>query len=157
MTTSRPQTILLVDDSSSVVALYASALEREGFRVLKAYGSEQAVRLAQDPAQVIDVLATDIVLPAQLQLAKDNRQRPSMHGLALMRRVLKLRPSVRVILFSGQTDETLKGIGHIPSGIPFLRKPFSAEVLIRTVRQQLETTKASTVPLRSTVTLRTKP
>jgi hypothetical protein len=51
--------------------------------------------------------------------------------------MLKVYPPLKVVLFSGQSDDMVNGIGGIPSGTLFLRKPFSADTLVWSIRQVL--------------------
>jgi two-component system cell cycle sensor histidine kinase/response regulator CckA len=129
--------VLLVDDEPAVLALLTSGLAHAGFRVVTARTGADAFQRASKLGR-IDVLATDVVLPDRLRLAKDHLQQPVMHGIALMRRLIALQPSLKVILFSGQPTELINNLGGIPQGTTFLRKPFSIETLVRSVRQALE-------------------
>ena len=128
--------VLLVDDEPAVLALCGAGLEQEGFRVLKARTAAEALDRAKQLGR-IDVLATDVVLPEQLQMAKNHWQRPTMHGVELMRRMIVLQPGLKVVLFSGQSEEIIKTVGGIPAGTMFLRKPFSADTLARSIRRAL--------------------
>jgi CheY-like chemotaxis protein len=128
--------VLLVDDDPAVLALLSSGLEQQGFRVVKAQSTSDALQRAKDFTR-IDVLATDVVLPGALKLAKHHLQRPPKHGIELMRQMLAVRPGLRIVLFSGQPDETLNTFGGIPPGTVFLRKPLTAEALARSIRAVL--------------------
>jgi CheY-like chemotaxis protein len=128
--------ILLVDDEPAILALCGAGLEREGFRVLKARTAAEALDRAKQLGR-IDVLATDVVLPNQLRIAQSHWQRPTMHGVELMRRMLALQPDLKVILFSGQSEEMIKSVGGLPPGALFLRKPFSADTLARSIRRAI--------------------
>jgi CheY-like chemotaxis protein len=136
--TATPLTILLVDDSPSVLAVYGHALEQVGFQVLKASRSDEALELAKQHAGRIDLLATDLVLTDQLRLAKNRSQRPSLHGLILMRKLVGQHPHMKVLVFSGQADDLVQSLGGVPKDIPYLRKPASPEALVRKIRQLLE-------------------
>jgi two-component system cell cycle sensor histidine kinase/response regulator CckA len=136
MATSIEKVILLVDDEPAVLALCSVGLEQEGFRVLKARNAAEALERAKQLGR-IDLLATDVVLPDQLRLAKNSWQRPSMHGVELMRRMVALQPGLKVILFSGQSEDMIKSLGGIPPGTLFLKKPFSADTLARSIRRAL--------------------
>jgi CheY-like chemotaxis protein len=136
MSTRIDTVVLLVDDEPAVLALCGAGLEQEGFRVLKARTAAEALDRAKQLGR-IDVLATDVVLPHQLRVAKHQWQRPTMHGVELMRRMVALQPDLKVILFSGQSEDMIKTAGGIPAGTLFLRKPFSAETLARSIRRAL--------------------
>jgi CheY-like chemotaxis protein len=129
--------ILLVDDEPTVLALLSSGLQQAGYRVVTARSAQDALKHAKQLGR-IDVLASDVVLPEHLRLAKHHMQRPIMHGIALMRKVLSLQPGLRVVLFSGQSEEMLQSLGGIPEGTAFLRKPFSSETLVRCINRVLD-------------------
>jgi CheY-like chemotaxis protein len=136
-TSDPPKTILLVDDDPAILALFSVRLEQAGFRVLKAHTATEALSRAEQEGR-IDVLATDLVLTDQLRLAKHHGARPTHHGIGLMRQLLSRQPTIKVVLFSGQSDETLKTLGPIPSGIAFLRKPFGPEALVHSIEKVLK-------------------
>jgi two-component system cell cycle sensor histidine kinase/response regulator CckA len=129
--------ILLVDDESTVLAVLSRGLQQAGFRVVTARSAHEALKRAKQLGR-IDLLASDVVLPEKLSLARDHRQRPVSHGIALMRKLLSLDPGLRVVLFSGQSEEMIQSLGGIPEGTAFLRKPFSSETLVRCINKVLD-------------------
>ena len=133
------QTILLVDDDSSIRALFSTTLEHYGFAVLKAKDGHEALTICKTHRDPIDLLLADLMLPCGIRFADSKQSRPAVHGIDLMRQVIQLRPAIRVLLFSGQSDKFIKSLGNIPEGTAFLRKPFSLDTLVRSVRQALET------------------
>ncbi len=64
-------------------------------------------------------------------------RQPSMHGVELMRCVIASRPDIRVILMSGHSDQELKAMQVFREGKPFLRKPITLDILLRTVQEVL--------------------
>ena len=66
--------ILVVDDDPEIVGAIAITLEREGYRVLRAYDGMEALDLALDPAVrliLIDVMTvsyTHLTLPTILRV-----------------------------------------------------------------------------------------
>jgi CheY-like chemotaxis protein len=138
------QTILLVDDDSSIRAVFSSALEHHGFRVLKAKHGAEALAMCQVHRNEIHLLLTDIMLPGGIRLANAKPTGPQVHGIDLMQKASRLCPGIRVLLFSGQPDSVINSLGVIPRGTAFLRKPFSLDTLVRTVRQALENPKPNT-------------
>jgi two-component system cell cycle sensor histidine kinase/response regulator CckA len=133
------QTILLVDDDSSIRALFSTTLEHYGFVVLKAKDGHEALTICKTHEAPIDLLLADLMLPCGIRFADSKRSKPSLHGIDLMRHVSQLRPDIHVLLFSGQSDKFIKSLGNIPEGTAFLRKPFSLDTLVRAVRLALET------------------
>lgn len=129
--------ILLVDDEPIVLSLLTTGLQQAGYQVVSAQSAEEALNRAKRLGR-IDVLASDVVLPGHMRIAKDHFQKPVMHGIALMRKLVSLQPGLRVILFSGQPEELILSLGGIPEGTVFLRKPFSSDALVRRIQQVLE-------------------
>lgn len=119
------ETILLVDDEPQVVTLVREMLVREGYKVLGAFDGDEALQIARDHQNHIDLLLTDIVMP-------------QLNGRELAVRLKKMRPDIKVLYMSGFMKEAiLKYYGISITGIPFLQKPFTRETLARKVREVL--------------------
>ena len=134
---SRPQTVLIVDDDPSILALCRKKLEEQGFKVLQASESPEALETCTRHDGPIHLLLADLLLPPKkLQLSAGPSKFPRLHGVELMRRVVTIRPDIRVLLMSAHSDEVLKGYGLKRKGQwPFLRKPFNPDTLVRVVRE----------------------
>jgi len=86
LTMAKSTTILFVDDDDEVRAPLAAQVRADGFRVLEARNTPEALRiLAQEH---IDVLFTDVVMPEP-------------DGIELAERARHLRPHIRVIFATG--------------------------------------------------------
>jgi CheY-like chemotaxis protein len=129
--------ILLVDDEPVILSLLTTGLQQAGYQVVSARSAEEALNCAKRLGR-IDVLASDVILPEQMRIAKDHLQQPFMHGIALMRKLVSLQPGLRVVLFSGQPKELIQSVGGIPEGTAFLRKPFSSDALVRSISTLLD-------------------
>lgn len=114
-----PRVVLLVDDEEGVRESTARLLTHHGYQVLTAHDGLDALRLAQQHRDQIDVLLTDLVMP-------------KMHGGELARRVADLIPGVRVIFMSGYA-EPLLDTAPTDSAVPLLKKPFTTADLLRIV------------------------
>jgi two-component system, cell cycle sensor histidine kinase and response regulator CckA len=119
-------TILLVEDEDAVRLFGARALRNKGYKVIEARSGEQAVEVLRgDEASgegAIDVLVTDVVMPG-------------MDGVTLARLVRMERPSIRVILISGYSEDVARNGIDPGEGILFLPKPFSLKQLAGAVKQ----------------------
>ncbi|HTW05388.1 MAG TPA: response regulator [Streptosporangiaceae bacterium] len=60
------ETVLLVEDEQSLSELAVRILTRNGYRVYAAATPQDAHRYASDPAQLVDLLLTDVVMPDML-------------------------------------------------------------------------------------------
>ncbi len=120
------ETVLVVEDESSLRILIERVLEGAGYQVVT-FGSADAAADALDSARVIpDLLLTDIVLPGSLQ------------GKDLADRALAQMPELRVLYISGYTRNAIVHAGRLDEGVNFLEKPFTPEALARAVRQVLD-------------------
>ena len=125
----RPQreTVLLVDDEPHVVTMVKKMLSREGYTVLGVTDPEEAIQIAKAHEGVIDLLLTDMAMP-------------QLNGRELADRLKGVRRGLRVLYMSGFMKETLLKYYNISTtGIPFLQKPFTQQMLSRKMREVLET------------------
>jgi PAS domain S-box-containing protein len=121
------ETVLLVEDESSVRDLANRLLKQQGYRVLEAANGEEALRLAQETVgERIHLLLTDVVLP-------------QMSGKELADQLKTFRPDLKVLYTSGYTDFAVVHHGVLNSGTHFLQKPFSLKTLSQKVREALDT------------------
>ena len=123
------ETILLVEDESSLRDMTARMLEASGYRVVTARTAEDALELLQDYPDVALVI-TDVVMPG-------------MSGADLAVRLSDLKPGMRVLFVSGYTDDKLTRVLSM-RGAHFLPKPYTVTLLTRKVRQMLDEPDAST-------------
>ena len=119
------ETILLVEDEASVLALTAASLRDLGYTVREARHASEAVSQLKNGVQV-DLLLTDIVMP-------------DVNGRKLADEAMTLRPALRVLFMTGFTRNAVVHNGVLDPGVHFLAKPFTIEELSRKVREALET------------------
>ena len=118
------ETVLLVEDESSVRDLVHEVLKKQGYRVLVACDGEQAIALADGFRDPIHLMVTDIVMP-------------KMGGYEAAERLGASRPGMRVLYMSGHIDDAVMRVGMMTSEIPFLQKPFTVSALSAKVREVL--------------------
>jgi PAS domain S-box-containing protein len=109
--------VLLAEDEEIVRDLAVSVLEGAGFDVRTAANGKEAAALYEREADSIDVVITDLVMP-------------EMGGLALAERIAARNPATPIVYMSGYTDEEPRAHGSA-----FLQKPFSAESLVKAVKE----------------------
>lgn len=119
------ETILLVEDEDMVRSLTRTILLKHGYHVLEAAYGDEALKVSQEYEGVIDLLATDVIMP-------------HMSGREVAERLLQLRPTLKVLYMSGYTEDTIVHHGVTESGTAFLAKPFTPKVLARKVREILD-------------------
>jgi len=119
------ETILLVEDENSVRRLAHSILRANGYTVLEARQSKEALLLSGQHEGPIHLMVTDIVMPG-------------MSGRDLAERLKPSRPNMQVLFMSGYTDKAIVHHGELDPGTAFLQKPFTPEALARKVREVLD-------------------
>jgi two-component system cell cycle sensor histidine kinase/response regulator CckA len=119
------ETILLVEDDEAVRRLARLSLERSGYHLLEAENPKAALRLANQFGGQIDLLLSDVMMPES-------------EGPPLFQRLVKVRPSLRVLYMSGYADEAVVRHGIVVEGTPFLQKPFTPVALSAKVRDVLD-------------------
>lgn len=108
----RVPVILVVEDEETVLGFLRDVLEVEGYRVLTARNSVEALHTGAAFRGTIDVLVTDV------------RMRVFQNGLELARCFGVLRPETAVLLISGSCLP--RENGREDSDWAFLPKPFNA-------------------------------
>jgi CheY-like chemotaxis protein len=119
------ETVLLVEDEASVRELVRKILEKYGYRVLPASDGAEALDIEGRYTGSLDLLLTDIVMPG-------------LNGPDLAQRLVRRRPSMKVIYMSGFAHHLAAGLGSISRRTSFIQKPFSAETLASALRECLE-------------------
>ncbi|MDY7084805.1 MAG: response regulator [Actinomycetota bacterium] len=120
---SRP-TVLVVDDEEDLRDIMRRMLERRGFATLIAGDSQQAIAACREFPGDIDILVTDLGLPG-------------VSGGELSRSATKLRPEMSVVYISGLPKDIAVADGLIGEDALLVKKPFSSEVLVQTLRSVL--------------------
>jgi PAS domain S-box-containing protein len=108
-------TILLVEDEVELRGANAEYLTSLGYSVLCAGSGPEALMLAHEAGQ-IDLVISDVVMP-------------KMNGREFADRLLKLRPSAKLLFVSGYAADVVLQTGISSQGVPFLQKPYSLKQL----------------------------
>jgi len=116
------ETVLVVDDESTVRMLVAEVLDELGYTAIEAADGAAGLRVLQSGARV-DLLVTDVGLPGGLngrQLADAGRA---------------LRPDLRVLFITGYAEQMVFCNGRADPGMQVLTKPFTLESLAGHIRK----------------------
>lgn len=97
----------------------------------------------------IDLLLADVGLTPQELWPGAGVDDSIPHGAALAERAIRIRPKMKVVLFTGYSDERLKRLGAATGGFMLLRKPCGLSTLINTFRRMLEEKPAGRDGIRS--------
>ncbi len=130
------KTILVVDDDPSMRLICVKTLRAEGFTVLEAEGSSEALQVLVTYQEPIDLLLTDLMLPPPgFQLTSTQNPYPRVHGHDVIQRALAIKKTLRVILMSSLSYHERKAYQTITDQVPFLQKPFSVEIMMQLVHE----------------------
>jgi len=121
------ETVLLVEDEESLRKLDERILQSGGYKVLSCAEGVGAIKTLEEHSGPVDLLVTDVVLPG-------------MNGRELAREAVRRRLCRKVLYISGYANEAILDQGVLESGLAFLEKPFSADALLRKVREVMDET-----------------
>jgi CheY-like chemotaxis protein len=123
-------TILIVEDHPALCALAEEVLSSEGYSVLAAHDGANALRIAEEHSGRIQLLLTDVVLPAV-----DGQE---MSGKEIASRLHALRPEMKVVFMSGHPRNALTENGTLDRDANFLEKPWSPDGLCQEIHAVLK-------------------
>ncbi len=115
------ETILLVDDEFLLNEIAKEFLEEQGYKVFTATSAKEALTLLGQKS--IDLLISDVIMP-------------KINGYDLAEQIQKILPALPIIFvsgFKGNEDNQDKFLS-----IPLIKKPYSATILLKNVRNSLD-------------------
>jgi CheY-like chemotaxis protein len=123
---SQDETILVCEDDDDVRAYTVEVLRELGYRVLEAHDGPSALRLLERQEGQVDLLFTDVVLPA------------GMTGAAVAAEARAMRPGLKVLFTTGYARNAIVHHGRLDPGVELITKPFSYADLAARVRDTLD-------------------
>jgi CheY-like chemotaxis protein len=121
----RNELILLVDDEDSLRLVAGNILKRLGYRVLFAANGADAVTAYAHHQNEISVVITDMAMPV-------------MDGPALIAILKTMNPDLKIIVSTGFAVDTSLDIAKKAGVRHFIHKPYTAEALLKVVREVLD-------------------
>jgi PAS domain S-box-containing protein len=123
----RRETILVVEDDADVRAFTIETVRELGYDVLEARDGNSALNvLRQTPADKIDLLFSDVVLPG------------GINGQQLAQQALELHPRLKVLFATGYARDVIVHHGRLDPGVQLITKPFAFEDLAARLRSVLD-------------------
>ena len=113
--------VLIVDDDYATRQALGALLKQMGHTPVTADSAADALRIL-DSAAELDVIITDVVMPR-------------MNGIEFAGRVRSVRPSLPVVLVTGDSD-ALDDV--LANGAVALLKPYSPDTLRRVLKEALD-------------------
>jgi DNA-binding NtrC family response regulator len=115
--------VLFVDDDRSLREMVVPALKEHGYRVVSAGNGAEALTLFSQHEADVRVVLSDLEMPI-------------MDGKTTVAALRACRPTLPVILMSGELDSAGNHLGG--NGNAFLQKPFRLEQLLTAVANALQ-------------------
>jgi DNA-binding NtrC family response regulator len=116
--------LLVVDDEPAALVITSRMLQGAGFETLQAASAREALRVLDQGDPRVDLVITDVVMP-------------ETDGRALGRLIAERHPGLPVIYMSAYAAEDIFHRGSPGPDLPFIRKPFSPELLVELVERHL--------------------
>ena len=113
--------VLVVDDDREIVGAIALALEKEGYRVLRAYNGMEALDLALTPD--LRLIIMDVMMP-------------KLDGLSAVLKIREKR-NLPIIVLSAKSEDSDKILGLSMGADDYVSKPFNPQELAARVRSHL--------------------
>ncbi|MGO8970272.1 MAG: response regulator [Myxococcaceae bacterium] len=117
--------LLIIDDEPAIARVLAEQLERLGY----------TVTTATDPEEALEVLTED---PTDFDLAITDLQMPRMDGVQLAARLAAVRPSLPVVLITGNRMSVPSTVMRAAGVREVVDKPFQIRELCRAIRTALD-------------------
>jgi two-component system, cell cycle sensor histidine kinase and response regulator CckA len=118
-------TILVVDDEVSLRQVLVRQLRSEGYTVIEAGYGLEALEVARNSPEPIDLVLSDIVMPGMI-------------GTELAQRLLAEHPGIHVVLMSAHIVDELARPDR-RWNVPVLRKPFEGGKMLAVIQLMLNT------------------
>jgi PAS domain S-box-containing protein len=119
------ETVVVVEDEEAVRFLTRMILERSGYKVFDAGNPAEAEALFDEHGAGIHIMISDVVMPGA-------------SGPVLYQRLSGRWPALKVLYMSGYTSETMVRDHGLEAAAAFVQKPFTADSLVRKVREVLD-------------------
>jgi PAS domain S-box-containing protein len=117
--------VLIVDDEADLADAISILLSKAGFEAAPVY----------DPLDAIDLFAED---PSAWDLVLTDQVMPKMKGVALAKKLLKLRPDLPIILYTGYSDSASEEVVKAAGIRTMLFKPVEGPLLIQHITAALK-------------------
>ena len=119
------KTILLVDDHEAVRVSVGELLQLQGYNILLAADGQEALEIASNSDDPIDLLITDVILP-------------KLSGRELAQRIHQVQSTIKVLFISGYSEQAaFQNFKNVPEAADFIQKPCSMEALLQKIRSLL--------------------
>jgi CheY-like chemotaxis protein len=124
LTSSEAKRILIVEDDSLMRHFVDQVLRNAGYTTARVVDGEEALEFCAS-FWPFDLLLTDLVMPR-------------MYGTEVARRLRQTYPTIKVLYFTGYSDQLFIEKGELWDEEAFLEKPSTVDGLLEAVSQPLD-------------------
>jgi len=118
------ETVLVVEDETSVRELVIDVLNDLGYRALEAADGPASLQVLRSPER-IDLLITDVGLPG-------------MNGRQVADAAREHRPDLKVLFITGYAESAAMANGFLAPGMEMVTKPFAIDALATRIRDMIK-------------------
>jgi CheY-like chemotaxis protein len=126
------ETIHVAEADEAIRGLIRLVLEDDGYQVLSAATPAEALAIAADRDQEIDLIVSDMVMPG-------------LSGPELAARIREQHGTIAVLFTSGYSSDEIVRRG-LERDVPFIEKPFTPDALLHKVREVLSLSRRADAP-----------
>ncbi len=119
------ESVLVVEDDPSILAVCSEMLEQSGYNVLTACTPSEALEIVKQKKPQFQLLLTDVVMP-------------EMNGKELKELLEKYNPNFMTLYMSGYTSDIMHHQGELEADTHFIQKPFSKNTVALKIRKLLD-------------------
>jgi len=118
------ETVLLTEDDAEVRMITRSVLEDFGYDVKEASDGDDAIRKFIKDKDKIEIVILDVIMPRK-------------SGWEVYDEIVKIKPGVKAIFFSGYNEEMIRRKGASAETVNFIAKPVWPSEILQKVREVL--------------------
>jgi two-component system cell cycle sensor histidine kinase/response regulator CckA len=115
------ETILIIENDNSILEAAIQTLEQHNYKVIKASDGVEGVAAYLQNKEEIKLVISNVTLPI-------------MDGYQTIKVIFKMNPDEKIILISGL--EQRENIRQYDKPIKFIKKPFTANILLMAIHEQ---------------------
>ena len=119
------ESVLVVEDEEAICNFILSILRRNGYDATGARSGAEAMSILSSRRGRFQLLISDVVMP-------------QMSGIELGRRIAEADQGVKILYMTGYSKHALVEAESLNGGLDILRKPFTAEELLKKIREVLD-------------------
>ncbi len=116
--------ILFADDNDIVLDVGEEILQKLGYQALRARTGQETIEVFKIKQKEVDLIILDIRMP-------------DLSGVAIFAEIKKIKPSVKVLIMSGDPEDDRIGELLNRGCIGFIPKPITVNLLEQKIRQTL--------------------